>query len=125
MDKTSSAGTSDLDKAATSRQKGPDPMQGNSRYYVPANEPGPEAAGIHRPYPFMEWSMLVGAVVDVRREGVFVRTGFVEDATPSGDTAWIAADGLDRRIMIEKSAGYDLWITAEQLQLRRVHQPSR
>jgi hypothetical protein len=51
------------------------------------NEPEPEAAEIHRPYPFMEWSMLVGAVVDVRREGVFVRTGFVEDATPSGDTA--------------------------------------
>ncbi|WP_143019158.1 hypothetical protein [Arthrobacter sp. ov407] len=92
---------------------------------MPVNEPEPEAAEIHRPYPFMEWSMLVGAVVDVRREGVFVRTGFVEDATPSGDTAWIAADGLDRRIMIEKSAGYVLWITAEQLQLRRVHQPSR
>lgn len=98
-------------------------MQGNPR--VPVNEPEPEAAEIHRPYPFMEWSMLVGAVVDVRRGGVFVRTGFVEDATPSGNTAWIAADGLDRRIMIEKSAGYVLWVTAEQLQLRRVHQPSR
>lgn len=100
-------------------------MPANSRYYVPASEPAPEAACIHRPYPFLEWSMLVGAVVDVRREGVFVRTGLVEDTTPSGDTAWIAADGLDRRIMIEKSAGYDLWITAEQLQLRRVHQLSR
>lgn len=100
-------------------------MQGISRYDVPASEPAPEAAGIHRKYPFLEWSLLVGAVVDVRREGIFVRTGFVEDTTPSGDTAWIAADGLDRRIMIEKSAGYNLWITAEQLQLRRVHQPSR
>jgi hypothetical protein len=100
-------------------------MQGISRYDVPVSELAPEAVGIRRPYPFLEWSMLVGAVVDVRRDGVFVRTGFVEDATPSGDMAWIAADGLDRRIMIEKSAGYVLWITAEQLQLRRVHQPSR
>lgn len=62
-------------------------MQGNPP--MPVNDPEPEAAEIHRPYPFMEWSMLVGAVVDVRREGVFVRTGLVEDTTPSGDTASI------------------------------------
>ncbi|MFF2244340.1 hypothetical protein ACFVTM_09195 [Arthrobacter sp. NPDC058130] len=99
-------------------------MQGNS-HSLPASEPAPQSPGTHRSYPFMEWNMLVGTVVDVRRAGVLVRTGLVEDTTPSGDTAWIAADGHDRRIMIEKSAGYNLWITAEQLQLRRVHQPSR
>lgn len=98
-------------------------MQEGFQHYAPAKEPAPEAAD-HRPYPFMEWSMLVGAVVDVRREGVFVRTGLVDDTTPSGDTAWIAADGIDHRVMIEKTAGYHLRITAEQLLLRRVHQPS-
>ena len=98
-------------------------MQEGFQHFTPAKEPAPEAAD-HRRYPFREWSMLVGAVVDVRREGVFVRTGLVEDTTPSGDTAWIAADGIDHRIMIEKTAGYDIWITAEQLLLRRVHQPS-
>jgi hypothetical protein len=88
--------------------------------YTPGQEPASQPAD-HRRYPFMEWHMLVGAAVEVRREGVFVRTGLVDDTTPSGDTAWIAADGIYHRIMIEKTAGYDLWITAEQLLLRRVH----
>ena len=63
------------------------------------------------------------ANVDIRREGVFVRAGVVEDVTPSGHTAWIAANGIDRRTTIEKSVGYELWISAQELQRRRVHQP--
>jgi hypothetical protein len=98
-------------------------MQEGFQHDTPAKETAPEAAD-NRRYPFMEWSMLVGAVVAVRREGVFIRTGLVDGTTSSGDTAWIAADGIDPRIMIEKTAGYELWITAEQLLLRRVHQPS-
>ena len=63
-------------------------MQEGFQHYTPVREPAPEAAD-HRRYPFMEWSMLVGAAVDVRCEGVFLRTGIVDDAMPSGDTAGV------------------------------------
>lgn len=95
----------------------------NSSYYVLSGESPGTAAGIHRRYLYLEWQLLIGANVDIRREGVFVRAGVVEDVTPSGETAWIAANGIDRRTMIEKSVGYELWISAQELQRRRVHQP--
>jgi hypothetical protein len=59
---------------------------------------------------------MIGARVEVRRHGQFIRAGRVEDATPSGDTVWIAADGIDRRAMFEKSGGYTVWIAPTHLQ---------
>ncbi|MGO4591808.1 hypothetical protein [Paenarthrobacter sp. 2TAF44] len=98
-------------------------MQEGFQHDTPARKAPPEDTD-HRRYPFLEWNLLIGEVVDVWRGGLFFRTGLVDETTPSGDTAWIAADGIDHRIMIEKATGYDLWITAEQLLPRRVHQPS-
>lgn len=63
-----------------------------------------------RPGTVRDWHLLVGAVVEVRRGGRVIRTGLVDDATSSGETIWIAADGFDSRTMIEKLDGYELAI---------------
>ncbi|MET4538440.1 hypothetical protein ABIE37_000195 [Arthrobacter bambusae] len=59
-----------------------------------------------------DWSLLIGFVVDVRRHGYIIRTGRVEDATTSGDTVWIAAEGFEGRMLFEQASGYDLRIAA-------------
>lgn len=56
------------------------------------------------------WHLLVGAVVEVRRQGQVIRTGLVDDVTASGDIIWIAADAFDSRTMIDKREGYKLAI---------------
>lgn len=56
------------------------------------------------------WHLLVGAVVEIRRDGHSLGTGIVDDATSSGDIVWIAADGINSRTMIEKNEGYDIRI---------------
>jgi hypothetical protein len=38
--------------------------------------------------------MLIGAVLDVRWAGRFVRTALIDAVTPSGVTAWLAAAGM-------------------------------
>jgi hypothetical protein len=63
-----------------------------------------------RPRAVRDWPLLVGTVVEVRREGRVVRTGLVEDVTASGEIVWIAADGFDGRTMIDKREGYQLAI---------------
>lgn len=62
------------------------------------------------PRAVRDWHLLVGAVVEVRRDGRVVRTGLLEDVTASGDIVWIAADGFDGRTMIDKREGYKLAI---------------
>ena len=66
--------------------------------------------------PCPDWQMLIGTEVEIRRGGKFLGTGFVDDATPSGDVAWIAADGINNRCMIDKAGGYELSIAPTQLQ---------
>lgn len=55
-----------------------------------------------------EWHRLVGKRVTVWKGGKFLRIGVVEMAATSGTTAWIAADGIEARMMIEKDAGYEI-----------------
>jgi hypothetical protein len=63
-----------------------------------------------RPRAVRDWHLLVGAVVEVRREGQVIRTGLVDDATTSGDIVWMAAAGFASRKMIDKREGYELAI---------------
>ncbi|HEY3573431.1 MAG TPA: hypothetical protein VGK98_06355 [Arthrobacter sp.] len=72
----------------------------------------------HRAYRCEDWLRLVGGVVDVWCGGTFLGTGIVEDTTPTGDTAWIAANGIEPRIMISKAAGHELLIAPIYLQPR-------
>jgi len=64
--------------------------------------------------PCEEWHLLIGALVEIRQHGLLLGMGLVDDATPSGDVAWIAADGINGRSMIEKVGGYELSIAPRQ-----------
>lgn len=60
--------------------------------------------------PCEEWQLLIGTLVEIQRHGMLLGIGLVDNATPLGDVAWIAADGINGRYMIEKAGGYELWI---------------
>jgi hypothetical protein len=60
--------------------------------------------------PCQEWELLIAVLVEIRRHGRLLGTGVVDDATASGDMAWIAAEGNNGRSMIEKAGGYELSI---------------
>jgi hypothetical protein len=60
--------------------------------------------------PCQEWQLLIGVLVEIRRHGLSLGIGRVDNATASGDIAWIAADGNNGRSMIEKAGGYELFI---------------
>lgn len=65
--------------------------------------------------PCPEWQLLIGALVEIRRHGLLLGIGLVDDATPLGDIAWIAADGINGRFMIEKASGCELSIAPPHL----------
>lgn len=60
-----------------------------------------------------DWSDLRGATVEVRLEGTYLRTGCVEEAT--AEMLWLAQDGVESRMLIDKFNGYELWIDPQQL----------
>ena len=60
--------------------------------------------------PCQEWQLLIGMLVEIQRHGTLLGIGLVDNATASGDVAWISADGINGRYMIEKTAGYELSI---------------
>jgi hypothetical protein len=55
------------------------------------------------------------ATVEIRHNGTHVRTARIEDATPDSRMLWLAPEGVDSRILIDKLDGYEVWIDAEQL----------
>lgn len=60
--------------------------------------------------PCSEWQLLIGVLVEIRRHGLLLGISLVDNATPLGDVAWIAADGINGRYMTEKAGGYELSI---------------
>jgi hypothetical protein len=54
------------------------------------------------------WKHLLGVEVGVEYGGRLVRTGFVDAASPSGDYVWIAAAGVEPRLLVHGSEGYSL-----------------
>ncbi|MBX7443399.1 MULTISPECIES: hypothetical protein [unclassified Arthrobacter] len=67
------------------------------------------------------WNTLLGAVVEVRKNGTPIRTGLVEDVMPDSSALWIAADGLAGRILIEVAEGYEVWVEPKQLKGTRAY----
>lgn len=65
-----------------------------------------------------EWHKLIGVRVSIWKAGKFLRAGVVEITAASGATAWISADGVEARMMVEKDAGYELWTHHPQAQHR-------
>ena len=54
------------------------------------------------------------ATVEIRRNGTYVRTARVEEATPDSRMLWLSPEGVDSRILIDKLDGYEVWIDPEQ-----------
>ncbi|WP_395405492.1 hypothetical protein ACHMXB_21730 (plasmid) [Arthrobacter sp. UC242_113] len=74
--------------------------------------------GISRSRRHDEWINLIGMVVDVRKDGEFVRRGVVEDATLDGSHVWIAGEGITGRALFDKGSGYQVWIHPLHIQRR-------
>jgi hypothetical protein len=64
---------------------------------------------------FNEWSMLVGARVEIRRSGQVFRAGDVDAVTADSRMLWLAPESPHGRILIEKAEGHEVWIRPEQL----------
>jgi hypothetical protein len=54
------------------------------------------------------WDGFLSQRVHVKRDGKFVRTGYVEDITPAGDGVWLEGWGVDVRTLYTKAEGYSL-----------------
>ena len=61
-------------------------------------------------YPMKEWSLLIGAPVEITRWGTLVRAGIVEDAMPDSSVLWVAADGIQGRELFSAADNYKVWI---------------
>lgn len=59
--------------------------------------------GIHA-----EWNDLLGKQVQVRLGGRIIRTGYVEAVTVAADALWIAAEGVEPRVLYEKARGHTM-----------------
>ncbi|WP_457966909.1 hypothetical protein M1E17_09505 [Arthrobacter sp. D1-29] len=62
-----------------------------------------------------DWSQLVGFFVEVRHDQQILRSGFVDRAMPDSSALWLAADGIEKRTLIAKVEGYEVWIDARCL----------
>ncbi|MET3175842.1 UNVERIFIED_ORG: hypothetical protein ABIB52_003711 [Arthrobacter sp. UYCu721] len=77
-----------------------------------------------RGYPFPDWEQLCGAEVDVYLDSEFVRRGVVDAATADGRIIWIGAQGVFSRTLIDKTQGYEVWITPTEELSRRNAAPA-
>jgi hypothetical protein len=62
-----------------------------------------------------DWSTLVGARIQLRRHGKYIRSGVIDAAMPDSSVLWLAADGADARQMFEAELGYQAWIYPREL----------
>jgi hypothetical protein len=67
------------------------------------------------PVEHVDWNLLINALVEIRRNGQVIRTGFVEDAMSDSSALWIAAEANDPRQMFEASEGHQVWVLPQEL----------
>ncbi|MBU8868498.1 hypothetical protein [Paenarthrobacter aromaticivorans] len=60
-----------------------------------------------------DWSILVGADADIRRNGVTVRRGRVESVTADGTMLWIEGDHTETRRLFDKAENREAWVTED------------
>jgi hypothetical protein len=62
-----------------------------------------------------DWRLVRGCRVEIRHSLDRPRVGLVEDVTADGSILWLAAEGPATRTMVQKSEGYEVWTSEEQL----------
>lgn len=68
-----------------------------------------------KPYPFSDWTRLVGVPVEIRKDFEVVRAGVVDDAMPDPAALWLAADASGGRALFTAAEGYEAWIMPQEL----------
>jgi hypothetical protein len=61
-----------------------------------------------------EWPTLVGAKVEIRREGISIARGRLDAVTMDGTMLWLHP-GLDSRKLYEKADLYEAWASDSRL----------
>lgn len=61
------------------------------------------------------WSRLVGATVEIRRDKRLVRTGIIEHVMPDSSALWIAADATNQRAIFCSADAFEVWIQPRPL----------
>jgi hypothetical protein len=67
-------------------------------------------------YRHHEWARLIGAPVEIRKDGEVIRAGVVDDAMPDSSMVWIASDQQAPRTLFEASRGFQVWVEPKLLQ---------
>lgn len=67
---------------------------------------------------FDDWRRLPGAQVEIWHDGSFLGIRLVEAATEDSKIVWVAADANGPRKLLERTSGYVLKISPEQVLLR-------
>lgn len=66
-------------------------------------------------YRHDEWHLLVGAMVEIHKNGDLIRSGRVDDAMPDSSLIWLAADGPETRALFDAAEGVEVWVERRQL----------
>lgn len=61
-----------------------------------------------------DWTTLVGAQVEMRREGISMACGRVDTVTTDGSMLWLLP-GLDPRKLYDKAERYEAWASDSRL----------
>ncbi len=80
--------------------------------------PGDEKRGSEitvDPYPYHDWTRLVGTPVEIRKDLSIVRAGIVDDVMPDSSALWLASDGSNGRELFAAAEGYQVWIRPQEL----------
>ena len=64
---------------------------------------------------YFAWDRLIGARVEIRQCGRYVRTGIVDDAMPDSSALWLAPEGVHPRTMYEAALLYEAWVEPQVL----------
>jgi 2-oxoglutarate dehydrogenase complex dehydrogenase (E1) component-like enzyme len=64
-----------------------------------------------------EWAKLTGADVEIWQRNRTIRRGRVEMATSDSRMAWIMADGIETRTLVEKSQGHVIRISIRNAEM--------
>jgi hypothetical protein len=67
-----------------------------------------------------DWFRLPTATVEIRRNGTYVRTARVEEASPDCRMLWLSPEDVDSRVLIDKFDGYEVWIDPDRLGTSRL-----
>lgn len=55
-----------------------------------------------------DWALLPGASIEIRQQGIYVCSGYVDAVTADGEILWVSSPSVDRKLF-EKAEFYEAW----------------